>query len=52
MPWPNRVEDGVWRWNGVRQQLDLTEPDKHNAIHGVLRHTAYAVRERTDDAIS
>jgi aldose 1-epimerase len=52
VPWPNRVEDGVWRWNGVRQQLDLSEPDKHNAIHGLLRHTAYDVRERTDDAIS
>ena len=52
VPWPNRVEDGVWRWNGVRQQLDLSEPDKHNAIHGLLRHTAYAVREHTDDAIS
>ena len=52
VPWPNRVEDGVWRWNGVRQQLDLTEPDRHNAIHGLLRHTAYAVRERTDDSIT
>jgi aldose 1-epimerase len=52
VPWPNRVEDGVWRWNGVRQQLDLTEPDKHNAIHGLLRHTAYTVREHTDDAIT
>jgi aldose 1-epimerase len=52
VPWPNRVEDGVWRWNGVRQQLDLSEPDKHNAIHGLLRHTAYTVREHTDDTIS
>ncbi|MEO6505956.1 MAG: aldose 1-epimerase family protein [Terrimesophilobacter sp.] len=52
VPWPNRVEDGVWRFNGVRQQLDLTEPDKHNAIHGLLRHVAYAVREQTDDAIT
>ncbi|MEO7006352.1 MAG: aldose 1-epimerase family protein [Terrimesophilobacter sp.] len=52
VPWPNRVEDGVWRLNGVRQQLDLTEPDKHNAIHGLLRHTAYAIREQADDAIT
>jgi aldose 1-epimerase len=41
VPWPNRVRDGVWSHAGVRQQLDLTEPGKHNAIHGLLRNTAY-----------
>ncbi len=28
------------------QQLDLTEPDKHNAIHGLLRYAPYRVVER------
>ena len=52
VPWPNRVPDGVWTLDGVRQQLDLTEPDKHNAIHGLLRHAPYRVIERTADAIT
>ena len=41
VPWPNRIEDGVWELDGKKQQLDLTEPDKHNAIHGLLRHAPY-----------
>lgn len=40
-PWPNRVEDGLWTLDGVTQQLDLTEPARNNAIHGLLRYTAY-----------
>jgi aldose 1-epimerase len=52
VPWPNRVEDGVWTLDGQTQQLDLTEPDKHNAIHGLLRNTAYNLVERTDDSVT
>jgi len=50
-PWPNRVEDGVWRHEGEEMLLDITEPDKRNAIHGLLRNTAYRVRERDDASI-
>ena len=52
VPWPNRIPDGVWKLDGVPQQLDLTEPDKHNAIHGLLRHAPYSVIERTDGAVT
>jgi aldose 1-epimerase len=52
MPWPNRVADGVWMLDGVRQQLDITEPAKHNAIHGLLRFTGYRELERTDSSVT
>jgi aldose 1-epimerase len=52
VPWPNRIPDGIWNLDGVAQQLDLTEPDKHNAIHGLLRHMPYSVIERTDGAVT
>jgi aldose 1-epimerase len=52
VPWPNRIPDGQWQLNGVSQQLDLTEADKHNAIHGLLRNTAYRLLERTDDSVT
>jgi aldose 1-epimerase len=41
MPWPNRVAGGRWRHQGVDLQLDITEPGRGNAIHGLLRNTAY-----------
>jgi aldose 1-epimerase len=37
IPWPNRLADGRYRFDGVDHQVALTEPDKHNAIHGFLR---------------
>jgi aldose 1-epimerase len=37
VPWPNRIADGRYVFDGVEHQLSLTEPAKHNAIHGLLR---------------
>ncbi|WP_166980914.1 aldose 1-epimerase family protein [Paramicrobacterium fandaimingii] len=50
VPWPNRVRDGRWTLetaDGQRtvQQLDLTEPARHNASHGLLRTQGYVVSD-------
>jgi aldose 1-epimerase len=37
IPWPNRITDGKYTFEGVAQQLYLTEPARHNAIHGLTR---------------
>lgn len=52
VPWPNRVEDGLWIHNGEAQLLDLTEPERHNALHGLLRDRPYAVLEQSADAVT
>jgi aldose 1-epimerase len=52
VPWPNRVEDGIWMLDGVQQHLALTEPGRHNAVHGLLASTPYRVAERSDEAIT
>jgi Galactose mutarotase and related enzymes len=52
VPWPNRVQDGRWSLNGQEQQLSLTEPDRENAIHGLLRYAPYTVAERGTGAIT
>ncbi|MGY1812212.1 aldose 1-epimerase family protein [Blastococcus sp. SYSU D00820] len=51
-PWPNRVRDGVYTWDGAQHQLALTEPAKGTAIHGLVRHVAWTVFDRSDDAIT
>ncbi|WP_104090410.1 aldose 1-epimerase family protein [Arthrobacter sp. GMC3] len=35
-PWPNRIADGAYRFNGVVQHLPLNEPDRGNALHGLV----------------
>lgn len=52
VPWPNRVEDGRWMLDGTVQQLDITEGDRNNAIHGLLRNTGYSLVERTPDTVT
>jgi aldose 1-epimerase len=46
IPWPNRIEDGSYDWDGQRHQLALTEVENGNAIHGLVRWATWAVRER------
>jgi len=45
-PWPNRVRDGSWSWDGEDLQLALTEPHRHNAIHGLVRWQPWVLAER------
>ncbi len=46
IPWPNRLADGVYRFDGIDYGVALTEPDKHNAIHGFLRWRSWRPVER------
>ena len=46
IPWPNRLEDGAYEFDGQRHQLPLTEPGTRTAIHGLVREAAWAVAER------
>ena len=45
-PWPNRVAGGKWLLDGRTQQLDITEPARGNASHGLLRNTGYVRVDR------
>lgn len=52
VPWPNRIRDGRWALDGKPQQLDLTEPSKGNASHGLLRNTGWTATERSDSTVT
>jgi aldose 1-epimerase len=41
VPWPNRLRDGRYRFDGSEHQVPLTEPEKGNAIHGLVRWRAW-----------
>lgn len=52
VPWPNRVAGGKWTYQGQTLQLDITEPSRGNAIHGLLRNAAYELVSQTEDALT
>jgi aldose 1-epimerase len=46
IPWPNRLQDGSYEFDGQRHQLSLNEPERRNAIHGLVRWSAWTATER------
>ncbi len=46
MPWPNRIRDGRYVFEGRAQQLPLSEAANQNAIHGLVRWAAWTILER------
>jgi aldose 1-epimerase len=51
-PWPNRLRDGVFRFDGDTHQLPLTEPAMHNAIHGLVRWVPWRVNGIMTDSVT
>ena len=51
IPWPNRIRDGAYELDGRCQQLPLNEPERHNAIHGLVRWSSWSVTERTTQRV-
>ena len=51
-PWPNRLRDGRWEWQGDQMRLPVDEPDKGNsASHGLVRWSAWAVVRDAPDRV-
>jgi aldose 1-epimerase len=51
-PWPNRIRDGQYTFEGTAYQLALTEPARHNAIHGLTNWARWSLAEQTADAVT
>jgi aldose 1-epimerase len=52
MPWPNRIRDGAYTFDGRDLQLGLTEPARSNASHGLVRWAAWSPEEHTATSVS
>jgi aldose 1-epimerase len=51
-PWPNRLADGRYEFNGVRAQAALDEPERRNAIHGLVRWLPWTIQTRHQNQLS
>jgi aldose 1-epimerase len=51
VPWPNRIGDGSYTFDGRRHQLAITEPENNNAIHGLVRSAPWTVGARAADRV-
>jgi aldose 1-epimerase len=46
LPWPNRIQDGTYEFEGEHHQLPIDDPDEQDAIHGLVRWAGWTVAER------
>ncbi|HVD69609.1 MAG TPA: aldose 1-epimerase family protein [Actinomycetota bacterium] len=51
-PWPNRLEDGTYEFDGRRGVAALDEPEHANAIHGLVRWLVWHPIARSADAVT
>ena len=52
MPWPNRIRDGRYTFGGEGHQLAITEPERGNSIHGLVRWAVWFVLEQSIGAVT
>ncbi|MQA07295.1 MAG: aldose epimerase [Pseudonocardiaceae bacterium] len=52
VPWPNRVAGGKWMYRDEPQQLKITEPDRGNAIHGLVGDQHWKLVDRSRSEVS
>lgn len=52
VPWPNRVVDGRYEFDGVEYQLPLTEPSRGHALHGLVAWDRWQVVQQTASSVT
>ena len=51
IPWPNRLADGRYQFGQETHQLPLSEPSMRNAIHGLVRWSAWDLIEASSQHV-
>lgn len=51
-PWPNRIRDGKWPWQGRELQLEISEPGRQTALHGLVSDTLWDVVEHDESSVT
>lgn len=52
LPWPNRLRDGTYEFDGEHYQVPLTEPSNHNAIHGIAAWLPWTLVEHAPTRVT
>ncbi len=51
-PWPNRLGDGRYEFDGISAQAALDEPRTQNAIHGLVRWLPWRMAGRAQNRVA
>ena len=51
LPWPNRIADGRYSFEGRDLQLPLSEVSRGHASHGLVRWASWRLLERSEESV-
>lgn len=51
-PWPNRIADGKYTFRGVQHQVEINEPDRNTALHGLVFDREWQLQEHGDSSVT
>lgn len=51
-PWPNRIKDGQYSFEGNDYQLEINEPERNNALHGFAYKTPFQITQQTESKLT
>ncbi|WP_104116424.1 aldose 1-epimerase family protein [Arthrobacter sp. B1805] len=51
-PWPNRIADGRYSFDGSDFELPINEPERGTALHGLVFDVAWTLVEHTPSAVT
>jgi aldose 1-epimerase len=51
-PWPNRIADGRYSFDGVDHELPINEPERGTALHGLVFDIPWTLVEHTASAVT
>ncbi|WP_146903764.1 aldose 1-epimerase family protein [Cellulomonas aerilata] len=52
VPWPNRLRDGRYTYEGVDYQLPINEPDRMTSLHGLGNWQRWTATEHTHTSVT
>lgn len=50
-PWPNRIGDGSYSYEGVEYELPLNEHERRSALHGLVCWSDFAVENISENSV-
>ncbi|WP_199277246.1 aldose 1-epimerase family protein [Arthrobacter sp. CAN_A2] len=51
-PWPNRIEDGRYSFDGADHRLPINEPERGTALHGLVHDIPWSLVDHTGSSVT
>jgi aldose 1-epimerase len=51
-PWPNRLSDGCWTYEGIEYRVPINDPERNASLHGLVSFREWDVHESSINSVT